>query len=178
VLLISTTPDHAMHRRSLLSFAAALAVFAIPVAAPVSAWAQDITKPQPELPRKLLTVITKDGKRHDFNVEMATTPDQETVGLMWRKTVPEDGGMLFSWAAPRRSQMWMRNTVAPLDMLFIGTDGIIKAIAENTVPFSLAVIDSGVPVRATVELAAGVTAKLGITVGDKVEGPAWSSDAG
>ncbi len=64
--------------------------------------------------------------------------------------------------------MWMRNTVSPLDMLFINADGTIRQIAENTVPESLAIIDSGGPVRATLELAAGTAARLDIRVGDKV----------
>ena len=65
--------------------------------------------------------------------------------------------------------MWMKNTVAPLDMVFINADGTIRSIAENTVPQSLAVIDSRGPVRATLELAAGTTARLDIRVGDKVD---------
>lgn len=135
--------------------------------APLLAHAQ--TAAQPELPKEKLTIVTRDGQRHEFNVEMALTPEQQTVGLMFRKEVPADGGMLFDWGAPRTSTMWMRNTVAPLDMLFIGADGTIKRIAENTVPESLAIIDSGGPVRATLELAAGTSRRLGIHVGDKVE---------
>ncbi|MBN8904064.1 MAG: DUF192 domain-containing protein, partial [Rhodospirillales bacterium] len=81
----------------------------------------------------------------------------------------EDGGMLFDWKSPRESQMWMRNTLVPLDMVFINADGRIRSIAENTVPQSLAIVDSRGPVRATLELAGGVTAKLGIRVGDLVK---------
>ncbi|HKM62675.1 MAG TPA: DUF192 domain-containing protein [Acidisphaera sp.] len=134
----------------------------------------DITKPQPELPKEKLTIITRDGKRYEFNVEMALTDAQQTVGLMWRPSVPPDGGMLFDWKAPRRSQMWMRNTIAPLDMVFIKEDGTIGAIAENTVPQSMAIIDSRIPVRATLEVAAGTAAKDNIRVGDKVESPIFT----
>jgi uncharacterized membrane protein (UPF0127 family) len=126
------------------------------------------TGAQPELPKEKLVIVTRDGSRHDFSVEMAITPDQQITGLMFRTGVPADGGMLFDWGAERRSQMWMRNTRVSLDMLFIGADGTIRAIAENTVPQSLATIDSGVPVRATLELAAGTAARLNILVGDKV----------
>jgi uncharacterized membrane protein (UPF0127 family) len=136
-------------------------------AVPLLAHAQ--TAAQPELPKEKLTIITRDGQRHEFNVEMALTPEQQTVGLMFRKEVPADGGMLFDWGTPRDSTMWMRNTVSPLDMLFINADGTIRRIAENTVPESLATIDSGGPVRATLELAAGTARRLGIHVGDKVE---------
>jgi uncharacterized membrane protein (UPF0127 family) len=136
---------------------------------PVRAQPVNPTGPQPELPQEKLVIITRDGVRHDFNVEMAITPDQQTVGLMFRPSVPADGGMLFDWGTPRASQMWMRNTISPLDMVFINADGTIRSIAENTVPESLAIIDSRGPVRATLELAAGTTARLNIRVGDKVE---------
>ncbi|HEY0203343.1 MAG TPA: DUF192 domain-containing protein [Acetobacteraceae bacterium] len=151
-----------MHRRILI---AALA------AAPFAALAQmpDTTKAQPELPKEKLVIVTRNGVRHDFMVEMALQPDQQTVGLMFRPSVPADGGMLFDWGAPRDSTMWMRNTVAPLDMLFINADGTIHHIAEDAVPQSLATIPSGGPVRATLELAAGTAKRLGIRVGDKVE---------
>ena len=151
-----------MKRRSLLMLLAFV---------PLAARAQEpnITKAQPDLPKEKLVIITRDGVHHDFNVEMAITPDQQTVGLMFRKSVPPDGGMLFDWGSPRDSQMWMRNTLVPLDMVFINADGTIRSIAENTVPESLAVIDSRGPVRATLELAAGTTARLNIRVGDKVQ---------
>jgi uncharacterized membrane protein (UPF0127 family) len=137
------------------------------VLAPLAAYAQ--TTAQPELPKERLTIVTRDGMRHEFNVEMALGPEQQMVGLMFRKEVPADGGMLFDWGAPRESTMWMRNTVAPLDMIFINADGTIRRIAENTVPQSLATIDSRGPVRATLEVAAGTARRLNIHVGDKVE---------
>ena len=136
---------------------------------PGLASAQDTSKAQPELPKEKLTIITKDGARHDFQVEMALTPAQQTVGLMFRPSVPEDGGMLFDWGAPQQSNMWMRNTVAALDMVFINGDGSIRRVVEDAVPQSLAIIDSRGPVRATLELAAGTAKRLGIHAGDKVE---------
>ena len=129
----------------------------------------DPTGPQPELPKERLVIVTRDGTRHEFNVEMALKPDQQIVGLMFRPSVPPDSGMLFDWGAVRDSQMWMRNTISSLDMVFINADGTIRSIAENTVPQSLAIIDSHGPVRATLELAAGTTARLNIRVGDKVQ---------
>ena len=129
----------------------------------------DPTGPQPELPKEKLVIVTHDGKQHVFNVEMALKQDQQIVGEMFRTKVPEDGGMLFDWGYAHDSQMWMRNTLVPLDMVFINPDGTIRSIAENTTPRSLAVIDSHGPVRATLELAAGVTAKLDIRVGDTVK---------
>jgi uncharacterized membrane protein (UPF0127 family) len=151
-----------MRRRLLLGSLAAV---------PLAARAQPLnpTGPQPELAKEKLVIITRDGARHDFMVEMAIKPDQQIVGLMFRPAVPTDGGMLFDWGTARDSQMWMRNTIAPLDMVFINADGTIRSIAENTVPESLAIIESRGPVRATLELAAGTTARLNIRVGDKVE---------
>ena len=87
---------------------------------------------------------------------------------MSRPSVPPDGGMLFDWRVLQQSRMWMCNTIAPLDMVFIRSDGTIDSIAENTVPQSLAVVASHGPVRATLELPAGTTARLHIAVGDKV----------
>lgn len=136
---------------------------------PANAQSPNPTGPQPELPKERLVITTRDGVHHELSVEMATTSDQQTVGLMSRPSVPAEGGMLFDWGIPRNSQMWMRNTIAPLDMVFINADGTIRSIAENTVPQSLAVIDSRGPVRATLELAAGTTARLNIRVGDKVQ---------
>ena len=96
------------------------------------------------------------------------TEQQQDTGLMFRRVVPAATGMLFPWPQPQVSDMWMKNTIAPLDMVFIGADGTIKAIAENTVPYSLRDISSGVPVLATLELQAGTTASLNINVGDRV----------
>ena len=166
-----------MRRTFLLSLMAALLAAPLLSALPPglgAAFAQggpiaEPTGPQPQLPREKLTIITRDGKRLDFQVEMALTQQQQTIGLMFRTEVPADSGMLFDWGSERQSQMWMKNTLIPLDMVFIAGDGTIRSIAENTVPRSLATIDARFPVRATLELAAGATAKLNIRVGDKVE---------
>jgi uncharacterized membrane protein (UPF0127 family) len=131
--------------------------------------------PQPELPKERLVIVTRDGTRHAFMVEMAVTPEQQMVGLMFRPSVPPDGGMLFDWGSPRESQMWMRNTIASLDMIFIAADGRVHRIAERTVPYSLATISSNGPVRATLEVAAGTAERLGIRVGDRVLHPIFGS---
>jgi hypothetical protein len=151
-----------MKRRHLLAVLAALPAVA-------RAQPHEPGSPQPALPKEKLVIVTHDGVSHDFDVEMALTQDQQMTGEMFRTSVPADGGMLFDWGIPRESQMWMKNTLAPLDMVFINADGKIRAIAENTVPRSLAVIDSHGPVRATLELQGGLTAKLNIVVGDTVK---------
>jgi uncharacterized membrane protein (UPF0127 family) len=150
-----------MKRRLFLALFAALPLVA-------HAQSSDPTGPQPELPKEKLVIVTRAGQAHVFNVEMALTAEQQTVGEMFRTSVPEDGGMLFDWGSPRTSIMWMKNTLVPLDMVFINADGTIRSIAENTVPHSLAAIDSRGPVRATLELRGGTTARLNIRVGDTV----------
>jgi len=133
---------------------------------PGLALAQD--KPQPPLPKEPLVIVTRDGARQVFQVEMALTPEQQMVGLMFRPSVPADEGMLFDWGTPRESAMWMRNTITALDMVFIAQDGRIHRIAERTVPLSLATVESRGPVRATLELAAGTAERLNLRVGDRV----------
>jgi uncharacterized protein len=157
-----------MKRRYLLAL---LPMFVARVALP----AEEPTGPQPELPKEKLTIITRDGQRHEFNVEVAKSYEQQLAGLMFRKSVPEDGGMLFDWHQPRVSGMWMKNTLIPLDMVFINQNGTINTIVENTVPESLTPIYSQGPVLATLEVAAGTTKRLNVRVGDKVEGSIFKS---
>ncbi|MCF3946527.1 DUF192 domain-containing protein [Acidiphilium sp. AL] len=136
-----------------------------------------ITQAQPKLPTEQITIVNQHGKRFTFTVEQATTPHQQEVGLMFRKNVPADTGMIFPWTPPQISEMWMKNTLVPLDMVFIGPHGTIRHIANETVPQSLRVISSHVPVAATLELQGGITAKDDIDVGNKVIGSQFN-DAG
>ena len=101
-------------------------LFTLLALCPIAAWAADTTKAQPELPKERLTIVVRDGAEHVFNVEMALTPAQQEVGEMFRPGVPPDGGMLFDWGIPRESSMWMRNTIASLDMIFINADGTMN----------------------------------------------------
>ena len=153
-----------MTRRHLLALLAA-----VPLMLSSGARAQtEPTTAQPTLPKEPLVIVTHDGQRHEFRVEMALTLEQQQTGLMFRTDIPADGGMLFDWGTPRISQMWMKNTVSSLDMLFIDEHGVIRRVVEHTVPESLAIIDSLVPVRATLEVAAGTAERLDIRIGDKV----------
>ena len=127
------------------------------------------TQAQPELQKQPLTIISRGGIRHQFSVELARTNREKQVGLMFRTSIPDNGGMLFVWPSPQESAMWMENCPIPEDMVFIKTDGTIGSIAEDTVPESLAQISSHGVVQATLELQGGLTAKLGIRVGDRVE---------
>ncbi|MEN3930706.1 DUF192 domain-containing protein [Microvirga sp. W0021] len=118
-----------------------------------------------------LTIVTVNGERHVFKVEKADTDEKRQRGLMFRKELPSDQGMIFDFGDPIPVAMWMKNTYIPLDMIFIRKDGSIARIAENTEPLSTRVIDSGEPVLSVLELAGGVTSKLGIKAGDRVEYP-------
>ena len=112
--------------------------------------------------------IASGGKTYQISVEVAETERQKAIGLMFRKFLSPDKGMLFPYPQPQELTMWMRNTYIPLDMLFIKADGTIHRIAQNTEPFSEEVVASKGDVTAVLELAGGVTKSLGIKPGDKV----------
>ncbi|WP_298674651.1 DUF192 domain-containing protein [uncultured Sphingomonas sp.] len=110
---------------------------------------------------------------HVFHVEVARTEEEQARGLMFRKDIPKDGGMLFApypaaGGGPKPASFWMKNTPSSLDILFIRADHSIARLTENTVPFSEAPIPSGEPVAAVLEINAGRAAELGINEGDKV----------
>lgn len=117
-----------------------------------------------------VTIQTQAGERR-LRVEVARTSEEQSKGLMYRTSLPDDGGMLFPFDPPRPASFWMKNTVIPLDMIFIRADGTIARIAENTVPYSLTGVMSGEPVAAVLELAGGKSAALGIAEGDRVSWP-------
>jgi uncharacterized protein len=116
-----------------------------------------------------LSIRKADGSSHAFTVEVAIEPDQRAEGLMNRKEMAADRGMLFDFGTTRRVAMWMKNTYLPLDMLFIRRDGTIARIAADATPLSEAIIDSRGEVRFVLELNGGTAARLGIVAGDRVE---------
>ena len=117
--------------------------------------------------RSTLTIQTEHGS-HKFDVELATTPDQLSFGLMYRRSLAVDAGMLFDYSRPQKVAMWMKNTLIPLDMVFIDAVGKVAHISERTVPQSLRTISSQVPVRAVLELNGGTVARLKIKNGDRI----------
>ncbi len=117
-----------------------------------------------------LTIVSGD-ERHEFMVELADTPEARSRGLMYRRSMADDYGMLFDFERVEIVTMWMRNTYIPLDMLFIRADGTIARIAENTEPLSERTISSREPVLSVLEVKGGTTARLGIGPGDRVEHP-------
>jgi uncharacterized membrane protein (UPF0127 family) len=121
-----------------------------------------------------LVVETAAGPRV-FMVEVATNDETRQRGLMFRRNLAADAGMLFDYGTPQPIAMWMKNTLIPLDMLFIGSDLRVTRIAERTVPQSLTTIDSGGPARAVLEVNAGTAARLGIKPGDLVRHPLFKN---
>lgn len=121
-------------------------------------------------PTALLPLVIQSEKGSQrFSVEVAATPQQQEAGLMFRKELADNGGMLFPMDPPRTASFWMKNTLIPLDMLFIRTDGTIAFIGANTVPYSREPVSAGVPVAAVLELRGGRAAELGIEEGDAVQ---------
>ena len=119
--------------------------------------------------RDVADILTGDGKRHRFRVEIVSTPHDLAQGLQGRKRLDPDTGMLFDFGVPLPVYMWMKNTFVALDMIFIAADGRIVTIARATTPESLAIIESAGPVRAVLEVPAGTAARLGVRLGDRVE---------
>jgi uncharacterized membrane protein (UPF0127 family) len=120
-----------------------------------------------------LEIVTKNGV-HVFSVEMATTEEEKTTGLMYRKELPDGKGMLFDFSPEQQVSMWMKNTYIPLDMIFIRADGRILRIAENTEPLSTKIIPSGGPAKGVLEVIAGTAQKYGIQPGDRVAHPLFN----
>lgn len=115
--------------------------------------------------------ITADGKQHRFTVEVAKTEEEQAMGLMNRSALAPDRGMIFPFPAPKVASFWMKNTLIPLDMIFIRADGTIANIEANTVPLSLQPVFAVEPVTAVLEIPGGRAAELGIDAGDKVDWP-------
>ena len=120
-----------------------------------------------------LSIITSNGSRHNFLVEVARTEEEKKIGLMFRKTLAKNAGMLFLYKREALRLMWMKNTFIPLDILFIDKKGVIKRVVKRTVPHSLATISSRQSVLAVLELRGGITSSLDIKKGDRIEHPAF-----
>jgi uncharacterized protein len=117
-----------------------------------------------------LTIESATGQHH-FDVELAQTPQQMAQGLMFRRALPADAGMLFEFDHDEPASFWMKNTIIPLDMLFITSDGVVADLHERAVPLLLEAITSDRPVRAVLELNGGTVERLGIKRGDRVVHP-------
>ncbi len=113
-------------------------------------------------------------KVHNFDVEVARSPQEQAKGLMFRKSLADDEGMIFPFPIPKFASFWMKNTVIPLDLIFVRTDGTIESIAANAEPLSLESRSSGEPVAMVLEIRGGLAEELGIKAGDTVK---WKDSA-
>lgn len=151
----------------LIAFAlAALSIVACAPPAPERAASPAAAATAPEI-YEPLDVVTAQGARR-FRVRIADDPDERERGLMFVSVLPEDEGMLFDFGKPSPRAFWMKNTLIPLDIIFIGADGRIVNIARNTTPYSLDPIPSAGPALGVLEIGGGLSAELGIKPGDRV----------
>ena len=153
-----------MIRNRLILLVAALGLLTMALAAPPMARSQQM---RPDFHIEKIEVITLRG-RHPLTVEVAETQEQRSFGLQFRRQLASDRGMLFNFGKPQPIFMWMKNTLIPLDMVFIDEKGKVTGVAANTTPLSLEVIPSGAPVLGVLEIAAGNAARLGIAKGSLI----------
>ena len=121
-----------------------------------------------------LEIVTKSGVQM-FSVEMAVTDKERETGLMYRKELADGRGMLFDFTPEQPISMWMKNTFISLDMIFIGANGRVLRIAENTEPQSTRIISSGGPAKGVLEVIAGTARKYGIAPGDQIVHPLFKA---
>jgi uncharacterized protein len=110
-----------------------------------------------------------------FNVEIADDPAERAQGLMNRETLPASAGMLFIYEAPQPATFWMKNTLIPLDIIFIDASGTVSRVHENAVPLDLTGIDGGPDVAAVLEINGGLARRLGIADGTEVRHPGFDA---
>ncbi len=125
-------------------------------------------EPLSAFPQKLLSIRTTAGRVINFKIWIADTPAREEQGLMFVRHMDEHAGMLFLFSGEDPIYMWMKNTVMPLDMVFIDARGRVIGIAARREPYSLDLIDAPAQTRAVLELQGGAGARFGIGVGDAV----------
>lgn len=144
-------------------------VSAIPIS--VVRGGDDKNLSRPDFDRSTVTVIRTDGMRFSFKAEVATRDKDHTYGLMFVRSMPDDRCMIFPYAPPMSVVFWMKNTLIPLDMLFVRPDGVIGQIKAKAHPQDETFIYSQGPVSAVIELNGGLANKYGLSTGDKVESP-------
>ncbi len=146
---------------------------AIPAHALAASFGDEDGRPQ-HLETTALVIETADGKRHPFLVELADNEQERRIGLMFRRRLDAYGGMLFHYLTPQRVAMWMKNTLIPLDILFIRANGRVVNIAHGK-PRDLTALPSRGRVLAALELAGGTAARLGIRAGAVVHHPIFGN---
>lgn len=121
------------------------------------------------------TIVSGDN-RHQFTVEIADNDQSRARGLMFRRELAPDAGMLFDYQTERPASFWMRNTLIPLDMIFIRANGEIVNVHANAIPHDETPIRSAEDVRFILEIPGGRAEELGIRAGDMLEHPRVVSD--
>jgi uncharacterized protein len=149
---------------------------AAPLAAPwaAAAWTARAQEADIQFKRSSLVVVTH-GRDIKFEIELATNDAERARGLMYRKQLGPYEGMLFDFYQEMPVSFWMKNTLIPLDMVFIAADGTVKHVHANAVPMSTDTVPSRFPVRAVLEINGGSAALLGIKPGDKVKHPIFGN---
>jgi uncharacterized membrane protein (UPF0127 family) len=146
----------------------------LPTALAVLAMLTSAAAAAPACDPERIKILAGPGSR-TFSIEIAEDPAEQARGLMFRPALAADAGMLFVYQTPRPASFWMRNTMIPLDMIFIDDTGRIESIAERTDPYSERVSSSGSDVRAVLEINGGLSRELGIGPGDQVIHPAFEA---
>ncbi len=122
-----------------------------------------------------LWLVTSAGKEIPIDIELAESPEDKQLGLMFRTDLPDGTGMLFPYDKPQELTMWMHNTYIPLDMVFIRPDGTVHRIETRAEPLSDRMIRSDGAVSAVLELPGGAAERLGLRAGDRVRYPLFST---
>ena len=128
--------------------------------------------PMPGLPKARVVLTDAYGGAHVVEVEVAASRDARTRGMMWRTGLPPGAGMLFIFPAQEELSFWMKNTLIPLDMIFISKDRRIVSIQERAEPRTLEPRTSGQPAQFVLEVPGGWSAKVGLKPGlpEKLDG--------
>jgi len=132
---------------------------------------RSIPSDRPHYPHSSLTITRADGRVFAFTTEVALTPVQQAYGLMFVQKMDDDQAMIFPYWPAQETAFWMKNTLIPLDMLFVKSDRTIGHIVTNAQPQDLTPIPSQGPVIAVIEIKGGETQKDGFAEGDKVDAP-------
>ena len=112
-----------------------------------------------------------------FTVDVADEPAERSQGLMNVPSMPASRGMLFLYEAPQRATFWMKNTLIPLDMIFLGPDGVVRTVHENAIPLDETTIDGGPGVIAVLEINGGLAGQIGIAPGAELRHPGLDQSA-
>ena len=153
----------------LRAFGFALALLVLPLAACNPGSTTQAQTTTPAAMDDFHAVIHTSTGDYPFNIEIADTPAEQSRGLMYRQTLAPDAGMLFDYGTERKVSFWMQNTFIPLDMVFIGADGLVKHIYAKAKPMDTTSIPSRYPVRFVLEIPGGRAAEIGLKEGDRIE---------